>query len=93
MLKLQGKHLVTFTEVPRPGFDGAIVNGRYADETPLVHAMARMHNNIDVNFIRTDGRFFLEEIEPFFNAAEMPFEMPPTVSGGKRFTVQRDNGM
>jgi asparagine synthase (glutamine-hydrolysing) len=71
--KKSGRRVATFTEVPRPGFDEAIIGGRYADETPFVQAIGNMYENIDLNLIRTDGRFFLDDAVPFFEMAEMPF--------------------
>ena len=73
LMKSRGNRLATFTEVPHPGFDGAVMNGRYADETPFVQAMSRMYDNIDPNLICNDGRFYLHDIESFFNASEIPF--------------------
>lgn len=72
-LKKQGKRIFTFTEVPRPGFDGALINGRYADETPYVLEMAKMYDNIDTNFIQSGGTFYLDDICTFFSAADIPF--------------------
>jgi asparagine synthase (glutamine-hydrolysing) len=69
----EGKRLTAFTEVPRQGFSGAIIKGRYADETPLVSAMARMYPNIDLNPIATDGGFYLDNFDEFLAAAEGPF--------------------
>lgn len=69
----QGKRLATFTEVPRPGFEGALIPGRYADETPYVQAIARQYENLDLNLIRTGGRFYLDGIEDVFAAADAPF--------------------
>ncbi len=68
-----GKRLATFTEVPCAGFDGAIIDGRYADETPYVQAMARQQPNLDLNLIQTDGQFYLDDADRFFAAAETPF--------------------
>lgn len=73
LLKRQGKRLTTFTEVPRAGFTGPVLNGRYADETPLVQAVAHLHDNLDLNLIRTDGRTFLDDLDRFFDYAEEPF--------------------
>lgn len=72
-LQSQGKNLATYTEVPRPGFDGDISKGRYADETPYVKAMVQMYDNICPNFIRSDKTFYLEDITKFFSASDMPF--------------------
>lgn len=75
-LRQEGKRLHTFTEVPRPDFDGAVIEGWYADETPYVEAMARKHNNLDVHFVQSAGRSYLDEpdcsFDRFFAAAEAP---------------------
>ncbi len=73
LLRRRGKRLATFTEVPRSGFEGPIVKGRYADETPFVKAIARLYDNLDLNLIRTDGRVYLEDLDTYFAAAEVPF--------------------
>jgi len=73
LLEEEGKDLAAFTEVPRPGFDGPLVRGRYADETPYVQAIARMHGNLRSHLVRTDGRMYLEDLDSFFAAAEVPF--------------------
>lgn len=73
LLKRENKRLAAFTEVPRAGFDGAIIEGRYADESPFVHAMADMYDNLDLNLIRTDGRFLLQDIDEYLTASEAPF--------------------
>jgi asparagine synthase (glutamine-hydrolysing) len=71
--RAEGKRLATFTEVPRHGFDGKIVPGRYADETALVRLMADRYDNLDLNFIRTDNRLYLDDLDRYFAAAHMPF--------------------
>lgn len=73
LLKRMGRRLPTFTEVPRAGFDGAIIKGRYADETPFVQAMARRYDNLDLNLVHTSGHVFLDDLDTLFDAAEMPF--------------------
>lgn len=69
----QGRKLATFTEAPREGFAGAIVPGRYADETALVKTLAGLYPNIEMQVLRTPGGFFLDEIENLFRYLEMPF--------------------
>src|SRR5205823_2163602 len=71
-LAQKGECLHTFTEVPGPGFSGKLPQGRYADETPYVEAMARKYPNLAVHFVRSDGRFYLDELDGFFTAAETP---------------------
>lgn len=73
LLGVEGKRLTAFTEVPRTGFDGPVPPGRYADETPLVQAVAAMHDNLDLNLIRTDGRTFLDGLDQLFYYLELPF--------------------
>ena len=73
LLEPEGRRLAAFTEVPRSGFDGPIVKGRYADETPYVKAIAHLYDNLDLNLIRTDGHVYLENLDSFFAAAEAPF--------------------
>ena len=73
LLQKEGKKLTAFTEVPSPDFKGPIIKSRYADETPYVREIARMYPNIDLNLIRTGSRFYLEDLETFFRAAEIPF--------------------
>jgi asparagine synthase (glutamine-hydrolysing) len=71
-LACRGRRLAAFTEVPPSGFDGAIVKGRYADETPFVQSLARRIGNLDLTLVRTDGRFFLDHLEPLFEAGYVP---------------------
>jgi len=73
LLSARGESLAAFTEVPRLGFDGPIVESRYADETPYVQAIAAMYDNLDLNLIRTDGQVYLDNLDSFFEAAEVPF--------------------
>jgi asparagine synthase (glutamine-hydrolysing) len=68
-----GKRLATFTEVPRASFDGAIIGGRYADETPYAQAMARHYPNLDLNLIQSGSQIYTDDIDSLFAAAETPF--------------------
>lgn len=72
-LESRGEKLTAFTEVPRAGFSGAVLKGRYADETPFVQAIAAMYANLDLNLIRTDGRTFLDDLDQLFPCLEAPF--------------------
>ena len=72
-LMAKGERLTAYTETPRPGFDGPVVAGRYADETPFVQAIAGMHANLDLQLIRTQGRTFLDGLELLFFHLETPF--------------------
>ena len=69
----RGARLAAYTEVPRAGFDGAQPRGMYADETPLVTAIAGMVDHLDLNLVRTDGDFFLDDLPGMFEHLEAPF--------------------
>jgi len=73
LLKQRGERLAAFTEVPRAGFDGPVRGGGYGDETPFVQAIAAMHDNLDLSLIRTDGRTFLDDLDPIFSHLDAPF--------------------
>ena len=73
LLRTQGKNLTAFTEVPDINFDGPIIKGRYADETPYVQAIASMYDNLDLTLIRTDDQVYLDGLDNFFFASEVPF--------------------
>lgn len=73
LLQAQGKRLAAFTEVPRASFDGPFFVDRYADETPFVEAVAQLHENLDLNLVRTDGLIFLHDLDRLFAYAEVPF--------------------
>lgn len=72
----KSQRLAAFTGVPRRGFDGPIPTGSYADETPYVEAIAREVGNIDVSYVRNEGRNDLAELERFFIALEGPVRNP-----------------
>ncbi len=73
LLARRGERLAAFTEVPRGGFEEPLPPGRYADETPLVSAIAGMHPEIDLELVRTDGQTFLYGIGGLFAHLEAPF--------------------
>lgn len=74
LLAARGERLTAFTEVPRAGFTGAQPRGFYADETPLVQAIAAVTPNLDLHLVRTDGQTFLEKLDELFATLEMPFQ-------------------
>ena len=75
-LREQQKELHTYTAVPRDGFDGDAVRGWYNDETPLVNAIAAMHDNLVTHFITADGETPLDNLDSYFDANEAPFRNP-----------------
>ncbi len=75
-LNRDGKRLAAYTEVPAPGFDGVLVGGRYADETPFVRALAAMHPNIDLKLVRAGDQGVLADADRFLAAAEVPVRNP-----------------
>ena len=72
-LAKEGRTLLAFTEVPREGFDGPVPRGRYADESPLVTAIARLHPNVDLTLVRTGPGSFLEGLTASLSHRETPF--------------------
>src|SRR5271170_5430242 len=75
-LAVKNQRLVAFTGVPRPGFDGPVPAGHYADEAPYVAAIARDARNIDVTYVQNDLSGDLSECERFFVALEGPVRNP-----------------
>lgn len=73
LLSSRGERLTAFTEVPSAGFAGKVPRGRYADETPLVEAIAARIDNLDLNLMRTEGQFFLDGLDRLFAHLEAPF--------------------
>ncbi len=72
-LSARGARLAAFTETPQPDVRRPVLGRRYADETPYTMTMARRYSNLDLNLVRTDERFFLDDMERFLSAAEVPF--------------------
>ena len=75
-LKREGQRLATFTEVPHKGFAGPVMGGRYADESPFVEAIAKCHDNLDLNFVRTEYDSIQGDVDLYFAHAETPFPNP-----------------
>lgn len=73
LLNREGRRLAAFTEVPRRGFEGPLPQGRYGDETPLVQAVSRMYDNLDLTLIHTDGQTFLDDLDALFFHLEAPY--------------------
>ncbi len=72
----KNQRLLAFTGVPRPGFDGAVPDGCYADETPYVDAIQRHAGNIDVEYVRNNECSDFAELERFFIALGAPIRNP-----------------
>jgi asparagine synthase (glutamine-hydrolysing) len=71
-----GQRLAAFTGVPRPGFDGVVPDGHYADETPYVEAIAKTIGTIDVTYVQNDATDDLAQLDRFFIALEGPVRNP-----------------
>jgi asparagine synthase (glutamine-hydrolysing) len=71
-----GQRLAAFTGIPRPGFDGPVQDGHYADETPYVDAIAKAAGNIDVTYVPNGVADDLAELDRFFIALEGPVRNP-----------------
>jgi asparagine synthase (glutamine-hydrolysing) len=75
-LAKSNQRLAAFTGVPRRGFDGAVPNGTYADETPYVEAIQKATPTIDVTYVHNDECDDSAELERFFVALEGPVRNP-----------------
>ncbi len=72
----KNQRLAAFTGVPRPGFEGPLPSGTYADETPYVDAIRQKAPTIDVTYVRNDECSDFAELERFFIALEGPVRNP-----------------
>jgi asparagine synthase (glutamine-hydrolysing) len=79
LLAQQGRRLTSFTAVPRSGYDGSALTGRFGDEGPMASEVAALYPNIDHLFINTEGRDLLASSrrdsrlcgQPTFNPTNM----------------------
>ena len=76
-LRDMDRRLTAFTEVPRADFEGVVPRGRYADETPFVRAIARLHDNMDLRLVRTESDTILTDLSPIFYHLEAPVRNAP----------------
>ena len=72
LLARAGRRLAAYTHVPRSAFDEPLMEGRYADETPNVEALASIHPNVDLQLVPEAPRGLLYGLERLFAAAESP---------------------
>lgn len=70
------QRLTAYAGVPRPGFDGPVQGGQYADETPFVDAIAKAVGTIDVTYVANSVADDLAELDRFFIALEGPVRNP-----------------
>jgi asparagine synthase (glutamine-hydrolysing) len=76
LLARRGERLAAFTAAPRDGYREPGAPNWLVDEAPLASTVAARYENIDLSVIRTGGLFFLNGLDRFFDAAEMPWEAP-----------------
>jgi asparagine synthase (glutamine-hydrolysing) len=74
LLARRGERLAAFTAAPRDGFREPGAPHWLVDEAPLAAAVAARYENVDLNITRSEGLFFLDELDRFFDAAELPYE-------------------
>ncbi|MBK1714513.1 asparagine synthase-related protein [Rubrivivax gelatinosus] len=72
-LGARGQRLAAFTERPAAGFGGPVPAGRYADESPLVQAMAQQIPQIDLHLVRAGATSPLEDTDALFDSGEVAF--------------------
>jgi asparagine synthase (glutamine-hydrolysing) len=79
LLAKEGRRLTSFTAVPRFGYDGSALTGRFGDEGPMASEVAALYPNIDHVFLTTEGRDLLASSrrdsrltgQPTFNPTNM----------------------
>jgi asparagine synthase (glutamine-hydrolysing) len=74
LLAQQGERLTAFTAAPRDGYTEPGAPRWLVDEAPLARTVAARYENIDLNVTRSEGLFFLNGLDRFFDAAEVPYE-------------------
>jgi asparagine synthase (glutamine-hydrolysing) len=72
----KSQRLPAFTGVPRPGFDGPVPDGSYADETPFVEAIKDKVGNVDVHYVHNNECDDFAALERFFIALNGPVRNP-----------------
>jgi len=76
LLARRGERLAAFTAAPRDGYREPGAPHWLVDEAPLASAVAARYGNVDLSVTRSEGLFFLDGLDRFFDAAEMPYEAP-----------------
>jgi asparagine synthase (glutamine-hydrolysing) len=76
LLAPRGGKVVAFTAVPRAGYDGPNLKGRFADEGPLAALTAAMHPNIEHLLIRSGHRSPLDELDRAVYLCDRPILNP-----------------
>lgn len=74
LLARRGERLAAFTGAPRYEYTEPSAPHWLVDEAPLAAAVAARYENIDLTVTRSEGLFFLNELDRFFDAAEHPYE-------------------
>lgn len=90
LLARRGERLAAFTGAPRDGFLEPGAPHWLVDEAPLASTVAARYENVDLSVIRAEGRFFLDGLDRFFDAAEMPYEGTASGSGTKASWPKRN---
>jgi len=76
LLARRGEHLAAFTAAPRAGYREPGAPNWLVDEAPLASTVAARYENVDLSVTRSEGLFFLDGLDRFLDAAEMPYEAP-----------------
>lgn len=77
LLAERGERLAAFTGAPREGFRMPGAPEWLVDEGAMAGTVAARYGNIDLSIFRAEGQFFLDGLDRFFDAAELPFEAAP----------------
>jgi asparagine synthase (glutamine-hydrolysing) len=76
LLARRGERLAAFTAAPRDGFREPGAPHWLVDEASLASTVAARYENVDLSVTRSEGLFFLDGLDRFLDAAEMPYEAP-----------------
>jgi len=76
LLARRGERLAAFTAAPRDGYREPGAPGWLVDEAALAGTVAAKYENVDLSVTRSEGLFFLDGLDRFLDAAEMPYEAP-----------------
>ncbi|GGB49848.1 asparagine synthetase B [Tistrella bauzanensis] len=68
--------VTAYTSVPRPGFQGKVARGRYADEGPLAASVAALYPNINHVLVPSIGTSPLKRIDFGFQFCDRPILNP-----------------
>ncbi|HWR39183.1 MAG TPA: asparagine synthase-related protein [Patescibacteria group bacterium] len=74
-LEKSGQRILGFSRVPMLGYRDWLPRGGLADETPYIERVKGHINNLDVMYIRSEGRHSLSDTERLMAMMEQPYKI------------------